>query len=561
MAPGPPTNVPGQMTISVRVPYRVVGLVVGPKGATIKRIQQQSQTYIVTPSRDKEPVFEVTGLPDSVETARKEIESHIAMRTGVVYDDEAAMSAFAASHNLSLDTMLSSPEIMGCFRAAQQQAAASAAAAALAATSQLIQPSTSAGTLNNTSSLNALLSNAGSSSQLGLGSSHLGYSSLNNAGQYNTNGFGSSSSFGQSGLNSLSNGFGNLNSLGVNGLTSSSLSNMIQNTMINSTSSQNNQTNNYSSVNGLGTLGLGGSSSNLNSGYSNFLSTLENQTNRYNSDANNFSLLGEATNNLLNTHKNNAFESTLFPLGRSSSGNNFASAPTTSTSASALPYGVDEGLGSLESSMGSSPALDQQPQTQNIWGHNTGGNLPNFSFPSHSNIMSGESTPNHRMSPLLGDHLQRSNSDPARLSALTVALSNLSSVGTMRSNSGSPELGDITSKMAPLSVMGANSLPCSGSALKSPIATPTVTDATNILAGLVSSSVNDALAEAMSSSRRASPDTKVCCTCHSGENVTAAIIPCGHNQLCMDCANKLVAEGGDCPSCQQKIEKVIQIRS
>ncbi|CAI9568005.1 unnamed protein product [Staurois parvus] len=53
--PGPP-NLPGQTTIQVRVPYRVVGLVVGPKGATIKRIQQQTHTYIVTPSRDKEPV-------------------------------------------------------------------------------------------------------------------------------------------------------------------------------------------------------------------------------------------------------------------------------------------------------------------------------------------------------------------------------------------------------------------------------------------------------------------------------------------------------------------------
>ena len=34
-------NTPGQTTVQVRVPYRVVGLVVGPKGATIKRIQQQ----------------------------------------------------------------------------------------------------------------------------------------------------------------------------------------------------------------------------------------------------------------------------------------------------------------------------------------------------------------------------------------------------------------------------------------------------------------------------------------------------------------------------------------
>lgn len=80
--PGPPANIPGHVTIQVRVPYRVVGLVVGPKGATIKRIQHQTHTYIVTPSRDKEPVFEVTGLPESVETARREIEAHIAVRTG-----------------------------------------------------------------------------------------------------------------------------------------------------------------------------------------------------------------------------------------------------------------------------------------------------------------------------------------------------------------------------------------------------------------------------------------------------------------------------------------------
>nr|BAB03404.1 PEM-3 [Ciona savignyi] len=73
---------PGTITLQVRVPYRVVGLVVGPKGATIKRIQQQTHTYIVTPSRDKEPVFEVTGLPENVEKAKEEIEAHIATRTG-----------------------------------------------------------------------------------------------------------------------------------------------------------------------------------------------------------------------------------------------------------------------------------------------------------------------------------------------------------------------------------------------------------------------------------------------------------------------------------------------
>lgn len=100
--PGPPANIPGQTTIQVRVPYRVVGLVVGPKGATIKHIQQQTHTYIVTPSRDKEPVFEVTGLPDSVEQARRQIEAHIALRTGnhptnainaILTDEEMSPSA------------------------------------------------------------------------------------------------------------------------------------------------------------------------------------------------------------------------------------------------------------------------------------------------------------------------------------------------------------------------------------------------------------------------------------------------------------------------------------
>jgi RNA-binding protein MEX3 len=116
--PGPNAHIPGQTTIQVRVPYRVVGLVVGPKGATIKRIQQQTNTYIITPSRDKEPIFEVTGLPDSVETAKKEIEAHIAMRTGGVIDntppdtsssDTTSADPFARSSSPDSDSHLFNP--------------------------------------------------------------------------------------------------------------------------------------------------------------------------------------------------------------------------------------------------------------------------------------------------------------------------------------------------------------------------------------------------------------------------------------------------------------------
>jgi len=67
-------------TLGVRVPMSMVGLVVGPKGATIKRIQADTGTYIVTPGRDRDPVFEVIGSPDAVEKARQHIDAYIETR-------------------------------------------------------------------------------------------------------------------------------------------------------------------------------------------------------------------------------------------------------------------------------------------------------------------------------------------------------------------------------------------------------------------------------------------------------------------------------------------------
>ncbi|KAJ1064601.1 hypothetical protein K5549_017341, partial [Capra hircus] len=87
---------PGQVTIRVRVPYRVVGLVVGPKGATIKRIQQQTNTYIITPSRDRDPVFEIT-----------EIETHIAVRTGKILEYNNENDFLAGSPDAALDSRYS----------------------------------------------------------------------------------------------------------------------------------------------------------------------------------------------------------------------------------------------------------------------------------------------------------------------------------------------------------------------------------------------------------------------------------------------------------------------
>ena len=96
----------------VKVPYRVVGLVVGPKGATIKRIQQITSTHIVTPSRDKEPCFEVSGKPEDVERAKKEIESYIAMRTGGCHDsDNESEYSSSIISSPSIDSGVFSPPI------------------------------------------------------------------------------------------------------------------------------------------------------------------------------------------------------------------------------------------------------------------------------------------------------------------------------------------------------------------------------------------------------------------------------------------------------------------
>lgn len=87
-----------KVTVYVRVPYRVVGLVVGPRGATVKRIQQITRTFIVTPSRDKEPCFEVRGTPENVERARKEIESYIVLRTGNKCSVDEDTDLFESGH-------------------------------------------------------------------------------------------------------------------------------------------------------------------------------------------------------------------------------------------------------------------------------------------------------------------------------------------------------------------------------------------------------------------------------------------------------------------------------
>ncbi|KAG7169196.1 RNA-binding protein MEX3B-like [Homarus americanus] len=486
MAPGPPTNVPGQVTIQVRVPYRVVGLVVGPKGATIKRIQQQTHTYIVTPSRDKEPVFEVTGLPESVEQARKEIEAHIAMRTGGLLDQDEPNAAAAARHHgdfpppsHGLDNLFSP------------------------ASSELVS---SLYKLNN-SSLNGLASINGITNGTGL------------------NGL----------TNGLSNGSGLNGITGLNGLSGNGLNNSLN--------------------------GMNGLNNTLNS-----LNTL-NQLNDLNSA---FTLLGDAGSSLLGSSNKggSALESSLFSSFSSGVGSGKLSSDVTGSGTGGLGlYGVDEGLGSLGSSMGSSPSFDPAPSS--IWGElgRPLGNTMSSTVSSSSSLsstfsslsstlsssltrrsssVSGASPPSSRLSPSLEAHppARRISSDPAP------------GLG------GAPSLASLNSALTG----GLGGLPTSSPSSSSPASTPDLTQQLNAFqstTGLPSApatSTSTTTITGISQLVNGIDEKKRCVTCCESE-VVAALVPCGHNLFCLDCANKLVAEAAECPICRMKVTQAIRIFS
>lgn len=485
MAPGPPTNVPGQVTIQVRVPYRVVGLVVGPKGATIKRIQQQTHTYIVTPSRDKEPVFEVTGLPESVEQARKEIEAHIAMRTGGLLDQDEPNAAAAARHHADFPPPSQGLDLFN------------------PASSELVS---SLYKLNN-SSLNGLASINGISNGAGLNGL--------------TNGLSNGSSL---------NGINGLNSLGGSGLNNS--------------------------LNGINSL-----NSTLNN-----LNTL-NQLNDLNSA---FSLLGDAGSSLLGTSSKSgtALESSLFSsfgsgVGSGKLGNDVAGSGTTGLGL----YSVDEGLGSLGSSMGSSPSFDPAPPS--IWGElgRPLGNTISSTVSSSSSLsstfsslsstlsssltrrsssVSGASPPSSRLSPSLEahPHARRTSSDPAPGLVAAPSLASLNSALT-------GGLGGLT-----------NSSPSSSS----PSSTPDLTQQLNAfqsapgLPPAPTTSTSTTTLTGINQMVNGIDEKKRCVTCCESE-VVAALVPCGHNLFCLDCANKLVSEAAECPICRNKVTQAIRIFS
>lgn len=109
----------------VRVPMNLVGLVVGLKGATIKKIQDDSDTYIQTPQRPSQqpllppssqckPDFTVRGAWQACMRAEEMIRLHIETRTnttvvqmnqGKQEPDYAVYANFNPSSGLNLDNM------------------------------------------------------------------------------------------------------------------------------------------------------------------------------------------------------------------------------------------------------------------------------------------------------------------------------------------------------------------------------------------------------------------------------------------------------------------------
>ena len=465
MAPGPPTNVPGQVTIQVRVPYRVVGLVVGPKGATIKRIQQQTHTYIVTPSRDKEPVFEVTGLPESVEQAKKEIEAHIAMRTGGLLDQEDPLSA------LQNRTDLSNTQVMeSLFQPPPQELVTS-----------LYKMNNQ--TINGMTSLNGLSNGA---------------------------------------LNGLSNGINGTSSIsGLNNMNNSLTSNGLMNGL--------------NSINSLNQL----------------------------NDISSFSLLGETGSSLLGGKT--GLDTQIFS---NMNGNSSKITDLNNQGFSGIYNGVDEGLGSIGSSMGSSPSFE--PNQTSIWGDigrslgtSLGSTISSSSSLSstfsslsstlsssltrRSSSVSGASPPSSRLSPSLEAHApaRRISSDPApalggssSLASLTSALTG-GGLGGLQSSPSNTSPSSSTPDLPLSSIANFGSTVGNGTICTS---TATTTCPTSGMLSL---------------DPRSEKRCRVCCE----SEVVAALVPCGHNLFCMDCATKLVSETANCPICHVKVTQAIRIFS
>lgn len=75
--------------LNLYLPSRYIGLVVGKKGSSIKRIMEMSNTTIVTPKVNTINIFEVFGTHSQIQKAVELIKMHITCNNDVNIIEEA----------------------------------------------------------------------------------------------------------------------------------------------------------------------------------------------------------------------------------------------------------------------------------------------------------------------------------------------------------------------------------------------------------------------------------------------------------------------------------------
>lgn len=90
----------------------MVGLVVGPMGATIKCFQQQTETYTITQGHDHDWLFEITGDPGDMECVGEEIEAPVQCALARLLNMTAKMTSWQGV--LTLHWATATQSLGGC---------------------------------------------------------------------------------------------------------------------------------------------------------------------------------------------------------------------------------------------------------------------------------------------------------------------------------------------------------------------------------------------------------------------------------------------------------------
>ena len=566
-----PASREGDVMIQVTVPYRVVGLVVGLKGQTIKAIQQDTDTFIVTPNRDKAPIFEIRGQPENVERAKSMILRHIETRT----------------RHCRLQDSTNLPGNWGSGMDETTRGGSSGSAVSIGDFS-MFQHHHSGSSSNNDS--------VGSSSLNGL--SHGGMSlTSTNSNFNNNNNHTYSSNGGNLGSNHFSPSFAASNSPPANGNYSSwgGYSGMFDHNPHTSNQLHQQQPQQHNA---------GGSMTTWSSATSDFAPIMGsngiNSASEYSSGPSHQGL----HSSLRSSHHKNFNSMNMGSM--SSSSNSSASISPPHDFISEGPYPSSHHNMSM---VPFCPPMGASPPLHGFLNENAAeaGDFSNFPL-----LSAGSSSPGSTKGSLVLGNLFRSSNSGASSSAGLPMLSGSSSGSNSSNNStasptstdgfhredhlsaltaaGFAAGGPSTPATAPVTSLGASSSSTSSSASSYPLIGDTAmfagasgsgiqlmpressggTDGVNGGCSRFLSGDSSPTSKAPSSSMnegscsQGSPTPRLCKVCEEAE-VIAALVPCGHNLFCMECAERITnrpsEEDRKCPVCKETAADVLRIRA